>query len=167
MITIKESGVTFGHFDEKDIYKIENSAGHQGLGDGFKIVEFTYLRSNVLFFIEAKSSITKPESTSDYEAFWQEILEKFENALLLELMGCLRRNQQVYNELADNHKNIDWETIDIHLRLVIKPVPKKHLPPITDKFRARFKKVLKLWAINPNNLFVINEELAIQEKLAI
>ncbi len=43
MITIKESGVTFGHFDEKDIYKIENSAGHQGLGDGFKIVEFTYL----------------------------------------------------------------------------------------------------------------------------
>ena len=82
-------------------------------------------------------------------------------------MGCLRRNQQVYNELADNHKNIDWETIDIHLRLVIKPVPKKHLPPITDKFRARFKKVLKLWAINPNNLFVINEELAIQKKLAI
>ena len=122
---------------------------------------------NVLFFIEAKSSIPKPESTSDYEAFWQEILEKFENALLLELMGCLRRNQQVYNELADNHKNIDWETIDIHLRLVIKPVPKKHLPPITDTFRARFKKVLKLWAINPNNLFVINEELAIQEKLAI
>ena len=154
MITIKESGVTFGHFDEKDIYKIENSAGHQGLGDGFKIVEFTYLRSNVLFFIEAKSSIPKPESTSDYEAFWQEILEKFENALLLELMGCLRRN-------------IDCETIDIHLRLVIKQIKKKHLPPITDKFRARFKKVLKLWAINPNNLFVINEELAIQEKLAI
>ena len=44
MITIQESGMTFGNFDEKDIYKIENSAGHQGLGDGFKIVEFTYLR---------------------------------------------------------------------------------------------------------------------------
>jgi hypothetical protein len=167
MITIKESGVTFGHFDEKDIYKIENSAGHQGLGDGFKIVEFTYLRSNVLFFIEAKSSIPKPESTSDYEAFWQEILEKFENALLLELMGCLRRNQQVYNELADNHKNIDWEKVDIRIILVIRPVPKEYLVSITDVFRKRLKKILKLWSIKYANIFVINEEQAIQQNLAV
>lgn len=167
MITIKESGVTFGHFDEKDIYKIENSAGHQGLGDGFKIVEFTYLRSNVLFFIEAKSSIPKPESTSDYEDFWQAILEKFENALLLELMGCLRRNQQVYNELADNHKNIDWEKVDIRIILVIRPVPKEYLVSITDVFRKRLKKILKLWSIKYANIFVINEEQAIQQNLAV
>jgi hypothetical protein len=167
MITIQESGMTFGHFDEKDIYKIENSAGHQGLGDGFKIVEFTYLRSNVLFFIEAKSSIPKPESTSDYEAFWQEILEKFENALLLELMGCLRRNQQVYNELADNHKNIDWEKVDIRIILVIRPVPKEYLVSITDVFRKRLKKILKLWSIKYANIFVINEEQAIQQNLAV
>ena len=167
MITIKESGVTFGHFDEKDIYKIENSAGHQGLGDGFKIVEFTYLRSNVLFFIEAKSSIPKPESTSDYEAFWQEILEKFENALLLELMGCLRRNQQVYNELADNHKNIDWEKVDIRIILVMGPAPKEYLVSITDVFRKRLKKILKLWSIKYANIFVINEEQAIQQNLAV
>lgn len=50
MITIQESGMTFGHFDEKDIYKIENSAGHQGLGDGFKIVEFTYLNPTLNTF---------------------------------------------------------------------------------------------------------------------
>ena len=83
MITIKESGVTFGHFDEKDIYKIENSAGHQGLGDGFKIVEFTYINKNNLFVIEAKSTIPRPTNVDDYNKFWAEIFEKFENILEL------------------------------------------------------------------------------------
>ena len=59
MVSITESGVNFGDFSEEDLYKIEHSQGHLSLGEGFKMVEFTYIRNSSLFVIEAKSSIPR------------------------------------------------------------------------------------------------------------
>ena len=167
MVSITESGVNFGDFSEEDLYKIEHSQGHLSLGEGFKMVEFTYLREQDLFVLEAKSSIPKAESQPDYDNFWDEIFEKFENALLLQIMGFLKRNPSVEQELPNNHKSIQWQTTIINLRLVIPKVPTQYLPPITDKFRQRLSKIKKLWNIKDTNIFVLNEEKARAEGLLI
>ena len=164
MIEITESEVIFGPFSKDDVYKIENSLGHKSLGEGIKIIEFTYINNDNLFFIEAKSSIPRPES-DEYEKFWSEILEKFENALLLQFMGCVGRNAMVRDELPSNHRKIKCEEIFIHLRLVIPKIPSKHLPPITDFFRKKAHRICKLLGIKLEHVAVFNECLAINAGL--
>ena len=167
MIFFEESGVSFGSVPRDDFYKIEHSKGHKSLGNGFKMVEFTYLKNQKMFMVEAKSSIPNPRNTSDYEDYWNEIFEKFENALPLQMMGCLKQNSIVEQELPSNHKLIDWQKATIQLRLIIPKVPNQHLPQITDKFRQRLHKIKKLWNINDMNIFVINEEKARKEGLVL
>ena len=84
MIFFEESGVSFGSFPRDDFYKIEHSKGHKSLGNGFKMVEFTYLKNQKMFMVEAKSSIPNPRNTSDYENYWNEIFEKFEKCIIHE-----------------------------------------------------------------------------------
>lgn len=165
MVSITESGVNFGNFSEEDLYRIEHSQGHRSLGEGFKMVEFTYIRESSLFVIEAKSSIPRPTNKEDYDKFWNEIFEKFENALLLQLMGCLQRNDTVMQELPNNHKQIQWNRISIKLRLVIPSVPSEHLAPLTDFFRKKIHKIKILWNIPNGDIFVLNKELALKENL--
>lgn len=165
MVSITESGVNFGDFSEHDLYKIENSQGHKSLGEGFKMVEFTYIHKNSLFVIEAKSSIPRATNKDDYDKFWVEIFEKFENALLLQLMGCLERNDIVTQELPTHHKKIQWNKISIKLRLVIPNVPLEHLPPLTDSFREKIHKIKTLWKIPNEDIFVLNKAMALKEKL--
>lgn len=167
MVTIVESGLQFGDFSEHDIYQIEHSAGHSSLGSGFKMVEFTYLNNQSLFIVEAKSSIPNPKNKEDYDKFWDEIFEKFENALLLQLMGCLKRNEAVTSELPLNHKKIEWDKTLIKLRLVIPTVPTEYLPPMTDSFRKKIYKIKTLWQIKNEDIFVINEDKANKERLII
>ena len=167
MVSIIESGVTFGDFSEHDVYKIENSQGHKSLGQGFKIVEFTYINKNNLFVIEAKSTIPRPTNVDDYNKFWAEIFEKFENSLLLQLMGCLERNEIVQQELPTHHKKIQWNKTSIKLRLVIPEAPLEALPPLTDSFRQKVHKIKTLWNIPNDDIFVLNKAKALQENLII
>lgn len=167
MITITESGVTFGNFSTDNCYQIEHSQGHDSLGEGFKMVEFTYLIEQRLFVVEAKSSIPRPTNQPDYDNYWSEIFEKFENALLLQMMAYVRRNSVANSELPINHKDMDWQQISLQLRLVIPTVPTQHLTSITDKFRQRLSKLKKLWNIKDPHIFVLNEEMARREGLLV
>jgi len=165
MVTIKESGVVFGDFPEDNFYRIEHSAGHKFLGDGFKMVEFVFLDDKKLFLLEAKSSIPKPAQEKNWDDFWDGITEKFENGLLLQIMGCVKRNNAVYRELPDNLATMDWEKTSLQLRLVIPEVPTKHLPQMTDKFRQQLHKLRKIWNIDNRHIVVINSEKAQHEGL--
>ncbi|WP_243976551.1 hypothetical protein [Vibrio natriegens] len=165
MVTINESGVTFGNFAQDDCYQIEHSLGHNSLGQGFKMVEFTYLSNDKLFVVEAKRSIPRASSQPDYDNYWDEIFEKFENALILQMMAFVKRNQRAEAELPQNHKLMDWQQTTLQLRLVIPTVPNQHLAPITHKFRKRLHKLKKLWSISDKHMFVINEEKARLEGL--
>lgn len=167
MVAITESGITFGHFSTDDCYEIEHSQGHNSLGQGFKMVEFTYMSGQKLFVVEAKSTIPRSTSQPEYDNYWDEIFEKFENALTLQLMAFVKRNPLAESELPQNHKLIDWQQTSLQLRLVIPTVPKQHLAPITDKFRQRLYKLKKLWSISDTHIFVINEEKARQEGLLV
>ncbi|WP_330960562.1 hypothetical protein [Photobacterium sp. 53610] len=167
MVTITESGMTFGDFDQDDCYQIEHSQGHNSLGQGFKMVEFTYLLEQKLFVVEAKSTIPRATSQPDYDNYWDEIFEKFENALTLQLMAFVKRNMLAESELPPNHKRMDWQQTSFQLRLVIPKVPNGHLAPITHKFRQRLHKLKKLWCISDAHIFVVNEEKARQEGLLV
>ncbi|QTL35934.1 hypothetical protein [Pseudoalteromonas viridis] len=167
MIRIPESGVEFGDLKADDCYQIEHSQGHQSLGDGFKMVEFTYLREQKLFVVEAKSSIPKASSQPDYDNYWAEILEKFENALLLQVMAYLKRNPSAEQELPTNHTAMDWQHTSLQLRLVIPKVPTQFLPPLTDKFRQSLKRLKTLWCIRDSHIFVLNEDKARSEGLLV
>ncbi|EGR0774562.1 hypothetical protein EW121_09725 [Vibrio cholerae] len=167
MVAITESGVTFGQFSVEDCYQIEHSQGHNSLGQGFKMVEFTYLTDQKLFVVEAKSSIPKPTNQPDYDDYWCEIFEKFENALLLQMMAYVKRNSVANAELPINHKDMDWQQTSLQLRLVIPTVPTQHLTQITDKFRLKLSKLKKLWNIKDTHIFVLNEEMARREGLLV
>lgn len=164
-ITVVESGVTFGAYHPGNCYLIENSNGHRSLGDGFKMVEFTLLKDDGFYIVEAKSSIPKQSSEPEYEQYWQEILEKMENALLLHTMAHIQRNTAARNELPENMASIDWKTINIKLRLVIPSIPDSYLPPITDAFRKKVKKLKRMWGIHDFNIAVLNEDKARQNSL--
>lgn len=166
MIKITESGVTFGTFSADDCYQIEHSQGHKALGESFKMVEFTYLNGQKLFVVEAKSSIpSSKKSPEEYTGFWRDIFEKFENALLLQLMGCLQRNPAAALELPQSLRSINWAQTQLHLRLVIPKAPDEFLSSLTDKFRKVLHKLKVQWCIDDLHIFVLNEQKARREGL--
>lgn len=159
-ITILESDMTFGIYHVDYCYLIENSKGHMSLGEGFKMVEFTLLRPEGLYVVEAKKSLPRPDSVPAYDNFWQDILEKMDNALQLHVMAHVRRNNPAYSELPSEIQSINLSTIDFLLRLVIPGVPDNHLPNITQVFRTRAAKLKRKWILNELHIAVINENKA-------
>lgn len=74
MLQIYESGMTFGSYRPEQVYKIENSQVHSYVGTGVKSVEFVLLRGeNKIFFIEAKSSSPKSETSWERYLFWSSV----------------------------------------------------------------------------------------------
>lgn len=170
MVTIIESGVTFGVFEANYCYEIEKSPALALLDDGIKIAEFVLLTedNNQLWVIEAKSSIPHPQrKPKDYDAFFADIHDKLLNSLTLTLMGTLNRQRGIYGELPDPMLNVNWAQAAIRLRLVIPRVPDKHLAPIQDKLRNIMAKTAKTWRIKPFDIKVINERLARREGLIV
>lgn len=79
MVTIQESGMTFGPFQEDQIYWIEKASAYKSLGQGIKSVEFVYKKNaDKLFFIEAKSSCPKKKGK-----------------ILMNILMILRRNLSI------------------------------------------------------------------------
>ena len=70
------------------------------------------------------------------------------------MMGCLKQNSIVEQELPSNHKLIDWQKATIQLRLIIPKIPNQHLPQITDKFRQRLHKIKKFFLNNDIKSFI-------------
>lgn len=94
MITIIESGMTFGPFAETHCFKIEDSPLHQSAQPGIQIAEFLLVRDGnenkppQVWIVEAKSSTPNPGSAllgaaDTFAAFIAEIMEKLLNALTL------------------------------------------------------------------------------------
>ena len=169
MITISESGLTFGEFSEDCLYHIEKSAYILTL-EHVKIAEFIEYRkkpqsNNQLLIIEAKSSIPK-----ESEQFWDEIKDKLLNSLTLLFTGALKRHPLIFDELPQNFKALDWETLDIKLLLVIPTIPTiptEYLAPITDQFRKELVTLRQIWGIPPLSIVVLNADKARQYHLAM
>lgn len=164
MITVRESGLEFGPFDECDLFRVENSPYTSRL-QGIKACEFAWWEKskNRLLLVEAKSSIPNPENSRDkYDQFFSDIFEKFDNSMQLLAAGNLKRSKSLTSELGDGIAQVDWPKASIRFFLVIPQVPEESLPPMTDKLRKTLYRQCRIWRAD---VFVINENMARKQGL--
>lgn len=161
---IDESGVTFGPFENKDIFRIEDITCFV---PNAKAVEFVWIRNHksLIVFVEAKSSFSKPENQGDFVKNLSDIYQKFIDSLFILLSIHCSRDQKVKERRPSEFDNIDWSTVKIHFRLVIPNFKKEWLPPISDALRTYCKHALGAFHIPLINLSVLNKELAIEQGL--
>lgn len=162
MMTIKESGMTFGSFVDENCFWIENSALYNKLQARVKIAEFLLLKpvQNSLLVVEAKSSSPNPangESGYRFNEYITEIADKLLNALTLGVALCLQRHEDSENELPGSFKNLAFDTIKIKLILVIQDHRIEWLSPVNDALKRKLTASIKTW---PLDVIVLNESLA-------
>ncbi len=161
MVEVEESGILFGPFSKADFFAIESAVKQKKLSsEGICSVEFVVQKNNALIFLEAKSSIPR-EST----AFFDEIVKKFEHSLTIFANALLNRNV-LHDDLPMGLAHTDCFLQQVKLFLVIKDVPREYLPSMTDKLRSPLKELRKLWEIEYQNIFFLNEAHAIKYGLA-
>lgn len=159
MITIQESGLSFGPFMPDTIFRVEHSPCVARLS-GIKACEFAWwsANDNKLIFIEAKSSVPNPQRNwQDYEQYFSDMLEKFDNSLQLLLAGNWARHTDLAAELNRLMPVLDWQQAEIIFYLVIPGAPRQFLSALTDKLAKTLERQLKIWRARA---FVINEQMA-------
>lgn len=158
MITITESGMTFGPFDPDRVFRIEESAFVRS--KSLKVCEFVWLTpQDNLLLIEAKSSVPNPrKSPKEYDEFFVKIFEKLDNSLQILAAGLLGRHNELTQEIgllaAINPFGPERR---IMRYLVIPGIPDEYLPPFSDKLASVLKRQSQIWR---TEVKVINERLA-------
>jgi hypothetical protein len=160
---IPESGMIF-LCEEDDVFHIEESAVYNKM-EGVKIAEFLLIKSPKVFVIEAKSSSPSPNNKIDFDSFIQEIHEKLLNAFSLGIAIFLNRHEQK-ETLPANFQHLDLsKNTRFILCLVIKGHKTEWLAPIQDELKKSLSVTVKTWALSPNSVVVINDEIARQQGL--
>ncbi|WP_318437723.1 hypothetical protein [Photobacterium leiognathi] len=164
MIEIEESGVVFGPFEDDSVFQIEKS---KFLPRNVKPVEFAWIppAGDKLVLVEAKSSFSKPSNENDFNKNLHEIYTKLVDSLTILITTKVGRHSEIDHELPAQFQTLSWDEVTIHLRLVIPTFEKNWLPPITDALRVRLKHFLASFGISNMNFQVLNEELALKQKL--
>lgn len=165
MITVTESGMTFGPFDERSLFKVEDSPFVRRL-NRIKACELAYWNgeSNRLVFIEAKSSIPDPHKSPErFEAYFSDMLEKFDNALQMLVAGALIRSEELSDQLEAGIAQVNWSQATILFYLVIPEAPLEVLGSLTEKLRKVMHRQISVWRANA---FVINRHLAYRKGIA-
>ena len=165
-ITINESGMTFGPFSEDDFFDIEKILHKNPIGKGVCKVEFVVLTNNSkvnysVVFVEAKSSIPR-----EFNKFFENIYIKMIHSITVWFTIVCGRHSQFNDYLPKNFNDLKCVRLPIKLILVIPSAPDEALSPLTDKFRQYFIIEKKIWAINYENIRVVNRSRATQLGLA-
>lgn len=164
MITISESNMNFGPFEEDCVFYIEKSHLYQNICYGVQMAEFILKKDKNLIFIEAKSSSPKQLKKDDGSPcdFIVEVSDKLTNALEL----FISANLKIANDSKEEANNlIDFNSISeysIKFRLVINGHKKEWLTNIQDALEKNLKSYSKIWNIEVK---VLNDETARQYKL--
>ena len=171
-ITIVESGMTFGPYDEEHCFRIEASATYKELGDGVKIPEFLLLRFDVtnpphVWVIEAKSSAPQPKTELDFAEYMDEIRQKLTNGLGLGIASILKRHSSAAGELSTEFKNLDLATCKFRLVLIINGHKDDWLPQLQDALNKTLRSIVKTWALGASAVAVLNEEGARKHGLIV
>ena len=165
-ITICESGLTFGEFEEADLFHIEKSSVYKSLkGKNEKVstIEFIWYRKKdeceEILLVEAKSSSPKPGNQMDFEGFIDEIYLKFTHSIDLFFAIILKRLKDDCNEVPDIFKIADYSVAKIKMILVISGHKIEWLLPLSEALRKKFKRIRETWGIE---IIPINHEQAQQ-----
>lgn len=173
-VTVEESEMLFGPFDEESFFALEKSVQYTKSlrPNGVRSCEFvlfkTKKRNKRIVFVEAKRSLpeeyaaeTKERADKLYHEFIQEITEKFRHSL--ELFSGILLNKYDRDGLPINLNVSDLQDIDFQLILVVKTADASKLPIYSEKLSKSLNAERKIWRIP--NVIVLNEVLAIKKHL--
>lgn len=111
-ITIEESDMTFGPYEETNCFHIEKSQLYKKIQEGIKIAEFLLLEKDdqsmeKIWIIEAKKSSPRPATQPNFDDFIQDIYSKMNNTLSVFLAMYLHRHENHYEELPTHFKTLE------------------------------------------------------------
>lgn len=97
---IKESGMEFNAAHDDSFYIEKSDLYNSFIPLGVKTVEFLWLKnSEILLFIEAKSSFSNPNKVNDFNKNIEDICEKFTHSIDLFFAVLLKRLEDKVNEI--------------------------------------------------------------------
>ena len=164
MITITESEMHFGQYQEESVFQIEKCDLYRRLApEQVKCCEFLLFRQGKLCFLEAKKSCpnqitaqSSAEKQRKYKEYIDGIVTKMRHSLAL-YANILLHNQSSA-DIPDTFCTQDLSQCKIQLILVVKNAEMSWLVPLQEKLNSEMHADLKIW--NIQRFFVINEETA-------
>jgi len=163
MVTLVESGMTFGPFLEDHFFHIEKSSVYRAIQDQVKMVEFVLNKpdgvGSQIWLIEAKQSSPQPGNQEDWENYLGELKEKFENGVNLFIALCL--NRHIDSDLHEAIRGVDLGIIPFKITLVIKGHKSEWLPPLKDALQQMLLPMCKSLNLIRNPVLVLNDEMAL------
>lgn len=156
---LEESGMRIPYQDDA-CYMIEKSALVARL-QGVKIVEFVQANGKgKLVMVEAKTSAPQPENKGDYDEYLKEIREKFQNSISILNAARLKRREEIFNELPQALKDVDYKKAHYWLYFVIKESKDDWVVNLSEDLHRQLHPFLKSWNIPDANFVVANEGMA-------
>lgn len=156
---LEESGMRIP-YEEESSYLIEKSALVTKL-QGVKIVEFVQAqgtRKIVLF--EAKTTAPCQEKHDDYSVYMTDVREKFQNSISLLNVAKLKRRADIFEELPEALKDVDYKGAHYWLYLIIKKSKEDWIVNLSSDLHRQLHPFLKCWNIPDANFVVLNEGMA-------
>lgn len=172
MISINESGMLFGPYEEGTCFYIEESPIYRRIQQGVKVAEFLLIKKkqgkkSTVWVVEAKSSSPKPGSHVNFDVFIQEIKTKMINAFSLALASCLKRHDSAKEHLPQKFQQLKLSTVGFRFVLVINGHEESWLPPIQDALHNELHGTRKTWALAPDCVAVLNKDMATEKGLVM
>ena len=176
MITIAESGMTFGPFADTHCFQIENSLLHNSAQPGVQIAEFLLIQNGQenhppqVWIVEAKSSTPNPGSplpgaAETFSGFIAEIRDKLLNALTLGVTACIGRHANAGLVLPQAFAGLPLDRTVFRLVLVINGHKAEWLPPLQDALAQALRVTSRTWDLGAGSVVVMNDALARQRGL--
>lgn len=171
MITINESGMSFGPYAETHCFQIENSHLHNSAQPGVQIGEFILIQDEghnqppKVWIIEAKSSAPNPGSLlpgagKTFSSFIAEIRDKLRNALTLGVTACIGRHSHAGQALPQAFKALPLDKAIFRLILVVNGHKPEWLPPLQDALSQSLSVTSQTWDLGAGSVLVLNDTLA-------
>jgi hypothetical protein len=158
MITISESKMNFGPFEEDSCYYIEKSALCQRIQNDVKMVEFLWVVAPNVLLVEAKSTVSNSKNEQDFSKNLDDVAEKMRNALSLFVAARLGRHSDFVADIPAALRQVDLKTAAFCFVLVIREHKKEWLPPVQDALCKKLRSVVKTWALSPTSIAVLNPD---------
>ncbi len=164
------SDMSFGDFNEHQVFEIEKSKLYTSLGDGIRSVEFIFFYRNYskLCFVEAKKGFPKPSLEDDkaspkFRNEITELTEKFTHSFNL-LLAVRNNIYEVPNDMPEAFIETQLNNLKIVFIVVIKRHARDWLDPIRNALNKTLILFKRIWKID---VILMNEEQAIKNRIAI
>lgn len=171
-ITLSESGLEFGPFDDDKCFPVERSNLYAGLGEGIKMVEFMLVRPGTngvtnLLCVEAKTTMPQQGTQPRFDESFTEIRDKMLNALLLFLGARLGRHAGAADELPAEMRTLDPATAGVKFVLVVSHAEDHWLQPLQDKMTDVMRPIIKTFNTGPMSVAVLDVARARKQRLIV